>query len=234
MSTPIEPRECLYCNAQFQPRDYYQRDCVPCETQLKADEERRQLEKKLAYIRERIAAQTPHRFVLTDTTHPQFAANAWARIQTWQPTAEKPWLGMVGPTGTCKTRMAHLKAKEWLLWKTTANRIPTFKIVSSFEISEQAMNQFNETGSDKGAARAFLNLIRNCDLLVLDDLGKGRLTPVPAAELFALLDYRYKHDLVTIWTSNSQPEDIAANISEDMGAPFAGRLNDASKIFLMK
>jgi len=238
MNTPLEPRECLSCSTQFQPADCYQYECESCETQRKANEERRKLEKNQTAIREQIEAATPHRFTLTDVAHAQFNAKAWARIQTWRPTAEKPWLGLVGATGTCKTRMARLAGGEWLLRKTTSGRIPTFEFVTSFEISEKIMAQFNETGSDKGDARGFLDRLRRVDLLLIDDLGKGRLTPAPAAELFALVDHRHAHNLITIWTANSTPEEIIANmnkdVSEDMKAPLAGRLNECSQVFILK
>ena len=210
--------------------NYHREFCQPCEELNEKDK----LEKNLATIREQIEAATPHRFRLTDVAHPQFNARAWERIQAWKLSAEKPWLGFVGPTGVCKTRMSWLFAAEWLVRKTTARRIQTFAFVSSFEISEQVMSQFNESGSDKGDARAYLDRLRRVDVLSIDDLGKGRLTPAPAAELFALLDHRYQHNLVTLWTSNSAPEVIAAGLGDDMAAPFAGRLNDASKIFLLK
>ena len=37
-----------------------------------------------------------------------------------------------------------------------------------------------------------------------------------------------------IWTANSTPEEIASCMSEDMAAPFAGRLNDSSRIVRFK
>ena len=64
----------------------------------------------------------------------------------------------------------------------------------------------------------------------VDDLGKGRMTPAVASEFFDVIDHRHKENMPVIWTANSTPEVIAANMTLDMAAPFAGRLNDCSRI----
>jgi len=52
--------------------------------------------------------------------------------------------------------------------------------------------------------------------------------------MFALINHRHCHALQTIWTANSTPEQIASNLAEDMAGPFAGRLNDSSRILRLK
>jgi DNA replication protein DnaC len=83
-------------------------------------------------------------------------------------------------------------------------------------------------------ARAWLDKLRDVDVLLIDDLGKGKLSPAVASEMFALVDHRHVNQLVTIWTSNSAPETIAECMTPDMAAPFAGRINESSQIFHFK
>lgn len=218
--------------------------CPKCHDELYAKREAEQLaeqeakiEDELLRFRNKITAAVPPLFRLTDTAHPRFNARAWEKIRQWTPTAERPFAGLCGGTGGSKTRISYLLASKRL--EDTArdqirdygpgrSRLPTFHFVPSYDLSEMALRQF--TG-DGGNSRSLLDSIRKCDLLLLDDLGKGRLSPAAAAEMFAVIDCRYANLKTTIWTSNSPPEKIFEHLPEDMAAPFAGRLNEASKIY---
>jgi hypothetical protein len=50
-------------------------------------------------------------------------------------------------------------------------------------------------------------------------------------EFFDLIDHRSAHNLLTIWTSNTRPEQFCAAWGEEYGAPGAGRIIEASTIF---
>ena len=136
-------------------------------------------------------------------------------------------------TGRCKTRLAYRYAADELK-RLTAERIPTFEFVASYEIDNAVNHQYGSDFQEKAKARYFLDRLREVDVLLIDDLGKGRLTPAVASELFALIDHRHSHLARTIWTSNSSPESIAAGLPEDMSGPFAGRIIESSKIFTFK
>jgi chromosomal replication initiation ATPase DnaA len=215
--------------------------CVECSAandveieNLRVMEQARKLEAKRQELIREIEAATPPRFRQTDVRHPGFNLAAWQKIQAWTPTDEKPWCGLMGATGACKTRMGYLIAGKYLLDRFTAIGHTNFAFVQSTDISEAIMRSFSDTPLDKHEARAYLDGLRKCDLLLIDDLGKGRLTPAPAAEIFALIDHRHAHNMATIWTSNSTPQQIAATLPEDLGGPLAGRLNECSKIFSLK
>ena len=136
-------------------------------------------------------------------------------------------------TGRCKSRLAYLYA-AMVLERMTDATLPSFAFVASYEISDAVMRQYGNGYQEKDKARNYLERLREVDLLLIDDLGKGRLTPTVAAELFALIDHRHKDMGCTIWTSNSSPETIAAGLPEDMAGPFAGRIIESSKIFNFK
>jgi len=215
--------------------------CPKCSDARNAEIEKRQaqdaadkIERLRKTLLHEIAAATPPRYQQTDVAHQGFNRAAWAKIKTWDRTDAKPWLGMVGPTGACKSRMAYLLASNYLQDTFTNDGGPSFEFVSAFEITEAVMQTFSDNAEVKHQARASLNSLRKCDLLVIDDLGKGRLTPAPAAELFALLDFRHARNRALIWTSNSTPQQIAATLPEDLGGPLAGRLLECSKIYSLK
>lgn len=235
--TTNEMKKCLACDSMFQPSGEWDSICDPCAEKLdeeRAERQRLEIERKiaenLAIIRQRVANATPALFRATDTKHPKFNGTAWAKIKEHRFTANQPWLGLVGTTGRCKSRLAYLFAAQELE-RLTDTTLPSFELIASYEIGELVQRLHGDDWSDKAKARAYLDKLRRVDLILIDDLGKGRATPAVAAELFALIDFRHSHQLRTIWTSNSSPEAIAAGMPEDMAGPFAGRINESSKIF---
>lgn len=177
----------------------------------------------------KIAHETPPRFRATDIKHASFNRKAWSLIRKWNPTDEKPWLFLVGGTGGCKTRMGFLLVRRIILDRANNGRQTTYLFGSSCELSQAALDQF-EKGEAK-EAKAILRKYLHSDLVMIDDLGKGRLTPAVAAEVYSIIDHRHKHNLPTIITANSMPDKIAEAMSMDMASPFAGRINDCSVIY---
>lgn len=225
--------------------------CKPC-FDIEAEEEERGIrERKGRELKEGIdnyialiQGKIPPLFRSTDIDHPRFNRRAWEKLKTWRPTPEKPWLGLIGGTGTCKSRIAYRLAldiaREW----AADGSSPKVVFTPAHEITAATWAQFGGRQHDTRPswdertpaqqARGFLDAVREADLLLIDDLGKGRLSPAVAAELFALIDHRYVNQLPTLWTANSTPEEIAASLTEDMGAPLAGRLNDSSRIIRLQ
>lgn len=190
-----------------------------------------------AMIREKV----PPRFLTTDLEHPKFRAKAWEKIKLWRPTTHKPWLGLISPSGFCKSRMIYMLGEIIAVEMAMEKDHVTAEFMTAQEIKEIAMQQFSGNpvhrdiwdNSPADAARERLASIRKCSILIIDDMSKARLTPAAAEEFFAVIDYRHSHNRTTLWTSNSTPMQIAACLPEDMAAPFAGRLIDCSEIYTL-
>jgi hypothetical protein len=205
------------------------------------DQERRAAEyaERTAAARERagriLSDRIPPRYLATDTSHPAFNRRLWDKVKTWQPTSDKPWLGLIGASGTCKTRVGFLLLREYVMRNIRGDSSGPFEIATAYELATAVRDQYdrkmltlNTTVGEK--ARSFLDRVTNADILLLDDLGKAKATPAVAAELFSIIDQRHARNLPTLWTANSNPEVIAQGMSEDMAGPFAGRLLDCSTI----
>ncbi len=226
------------------PYDYRPDLCPPCserqEAEFQAQQLRAKIEKQAAHAREKAQNKLPRLFHGTDTAHPAFNRSAWSKIKDHKLTMEKPWLGLVGATGLSKSRMAALffiqEADTIVrIWKSNDwRRDPSFVFVTGYRLCELAGIVSTGSFGQKEDARKELERITTSDLLLIDDLGKGRITESVAAVLFALINERYANVERTIWTANSRPEEIAATMNSDTAAPFAGRLNDHSKIFNLK
>ncbi len=236
MDTTPKKTTCYACLREFTSFNRYADICEECDSKRKAED----LERSKKNNRDKILSRLPPLFKATDINHAKFNGKAWSKIKEHKLTEEKPWLGLVGMTGRCKSRLAYLYAREEIirsagLWDNRDREfIPSFEFVTSYQIGEAVLRQYGEDKQAKREAREFLDTIRATEVLLVDDIGKGRLTPAVAGELFALVDHRHANLLRTIWTSNTDPEVIAEGLTEDMAGPFAGRLIDSSTIFTFK
>jgi DNA replication protein DnaC len=155
----------------------------------------------------------PSAFMDSDVTR---FPNSIRHLHTWTATDHRG-LGIVGAVGTCKSRLAayilnrHVAAGKLCLW-LPANMVGTLA-------TEQY--QSDENG-DK--ARQTLRRAKKCELLVIDDLGKGRSTGIVDETMFAIIDGRTQNELPTIWTANGGADFIIATFAIDMGMALARRL----------
>ncbi|MGC4017653.1 MAG: ATP-binding protein [Luteolibacter sp.] len=214
-----------------------QRKCDACEDRER--EERLAGEaRQAALLQERLRGERsalsqaviPERYRMSDVTHPTFNVRLWTGLQSWQPTKDKPWLGIIGGTGMCKTRCATLLLDAAILAGTS--RHPAF--LTSYQLTRATQNQFSENKGEAAAAREQLASTRESDWLVLDDLGKARHTPAVAAALFAILDDRHARNAVTLWTANSTPGEFTRDMSPDIAGPICGRLLECSEVFRLR
>lgn len=226
---------CLKCHKDFQwteqlHNEHYPRHCSACAAKTIEEHNQKALEK----LTSDIIAATPLRFRQTDSNHPLFNRPLWQRIHDWDPTDERPWLGIVGPTGTSKTRCILLRLGTLLkgMFEPTKHpeklpNIPKFKVISAYRFGEAVAAKATDIKDD---AMEWLHQLRTADVLVIDDLGKQRNTQAVSAELFALIDHRHAHNLPLLWTANTLPERIASGIPEDLATPLVGRLRECSLI----
>ena len=131
---------------------------------------------------------------------------------------------------------------ETIIKEMAATSTPSFMFETSNEIKEAVMAKFSKSGAARdlwddppaNSARAYIKKLHDCDLLLIDDLGKARMTPAVAEEMFGLINSRHDYNRPLIWSANSTPEQIAASLPEDMAGPFAGRLHECSTIYQLK
>jgi DNA replication protein DnaC len=67
-------------------------------------------------------------------------------------------------------------------------------------------------------------------VLLLDDLGKAKMTERSELELFDLLEHRSSHALPIFWTANAEKGALKQMLSPDRGEPILRRLSEFTKI----
>ncbi len=209
--------------------------CPDCQAKKEAEQEAERIKAEEAARQERmdrassrIATITPDRFRRTSKTHPTFNIELWKRVAAWQPTPEKPWLGLVGATGTSKSRCGFLRLREAALSGANEGRPVSIEAVTGYKFGPLVLDQFQQ-GSDGGAGER-LHTLKSADWLVFDEIGKTRSSPAILAEFFGLIDHRHAHNRPMVWTSNTAPEVFAAGYGDEYAEPLAGRIVECSTI----
>lgn len=130
-------------------------------------------------------------------------------------------LRLVGPSGKCKTRFAYsLLGREFKDGRKVASIMH-----GEFRAKVSALGAVS---SEK--AFDFTSMLAGVDILLLDDLGKGRATPAAEEAFYFLIDSRVKACRPTLYTMNTDLETFLAGCSEEYRQPLLRRIEDKTKL----
>jgi hypothetical protein len=149
---------------------------------------------------------------------------AWARGE-WSSGSREPrrlFLGITGPSGLCKTRIAALMAKR-LIWD--GMRVLW---LNSSRFQWACQHQFDD--ASKAEANTWLRRYRAASWLVFDDIGSLKSSEIVADELYSLLEHRTSLEMPMIWTSNETIEEMLPKLSEKPRARILSRLDGFSNV----
>lgn len=119
---------------------------------------------------------------------------------------------MLGPTGTGKTYQAYAAIRE----------LAITGVVARWEVTT-APDMYASLRPRHGVdSEAEFRRYRSAAVLLVDDLGASKVTEFTEEVNFRLIDWRYKHHLPTLFTSNALPKDLA----DRLGARVASRLRE--------
>jgi DNA replication protein DnaC len=79
------------------------------------------------------------------------------------------------------------------------------------ELLDNMRGAYNDPGRD---IDEWMDSVKNADLLLLDDLGAERANAWVRERIFVIVNHRYREELPTIFTSNTGPRDLAAQLGE--------------------
>ena len=66
--------------------------------------------------------------------------------------------------------------------------------------------------NDSGGSRCFMDRIKRCNALILDDLGAEKSSDWVQEKLFEIIDYRYNENLPLIITTNCVPNELKEKV----------------------
>jgi DNA replication protein DnaC len=188
----------------------------------KREQKRKRREKLWGELQERIGPELQE----LDPEHPDFDRAAYEKAQLWDgfqyfdahkkryfPTEEEKEKGdweslgvnslyLHGPAGCGKTRIAVF------ICRRECDNFEFVEFITEKELMDAVAAMANPA-TREASAELFARLSEG-ELLFFDDLGTASLTEARYSRLFELVDYRWKHRLRTVWTSNKSPKRIGA------------------------
>ena len=127
-------------------------------------------------------------------------------LEDWEENREgggtlllRPGRGRKDPPCCCRNERDHPQKAGALAFVT----VP--------ELLDNLRGAYNDPGRD---IDEWMDSVKNADLLLLDDLGAERANEWVRERIFVIVNHRYREELPTIFTSNTGPKDLAAQLGE--------------------
>ena len=130
-----------------------------------------------------------------------------------EPYADRLVLCLAGPTGAGKTRTACALAARYFI-----ERSAEFTFITWSEFVSQSTENARDSSESRLVAR-----LADTPVLIIDDLGSGRATPVTGSVLTALIKRRIGEGRVTILTSQYSMTDALSGVAKKQDAEAISR-----------
>jgi DNA replication protein DnaC len=190
-----------------------QRYCHPCVAQHEAQQALERQQREAARLAEAWERLCPPLYRDTNPARLTCGSQAKAAVLGWEFGPQGLLIG--GPPRTGKTRLAYL-----LLSRLHHQDRRKVAAVTATTFTHQIGALFGEGG---GRGEAFVDRLTEAEVLLFDDVGKGRLTDRVEAEFFHLIEERCAHLRPTILTTNLNGEAFRAVWSPDRAEPLLAR-----------
>lgn len=148
----------------------------------------------------------------TGATPYNIDAQAMARVKSWRPNGAKG-LAICGPAGSGKTLAA------WSLFRELEREGCSPKMLTAIQLGRILSEAARDIHD--------VSWLYNCRVLMIDDLGKEKLTPSMAALFWEVLDKRYGMGRPIILTTRFNGQELQARFGEQyLGEDIRRRLNE--------
>jgi hypothetical protein len=225
----MKTKTCIKCAANFDYEPVFVEDreifeptfCDSCIQNQEKEAQRAAQEQHDAFLLRVWESICPREYRETDETRLRPAYRH--AISRWR--FGRKGVGIPGIPGTGKTRTAFL-----LLKKSHFEHGKACYAVSAKRLAKVAIDQFDRQEDVRLAARTTLHRAHAADVLLIDDLGKGTMSERAEEEFYGILEERTSHHRPTIWTANSNGNELLAKFSADRGEAILRRLTEFSEI----
>lgn len=203
--------------------------CPECSERANEEYDKKERERKALEVWRECVPET---YRNTDIAHPDYIAQtttvriaqSWLRGEVINGQEKMLFLGLVGKSGYCKSRIIAQLCKR-LIWQ---GKHITWMNSARFQWCAQ--NQFSDESSKE--AKKWLKRCITTANLVFDDIGSLKATEAVSDSLYAILEHRTANGLPVMWTSNESESEmlVGGKISEKARERSISRLVGFSNI----
>jgi DNA replication protein DnaC len=154
---------------------------------------------------------------------PQAISGHLDTVFSWHPDSPKG-IGFLGRSRTGKSRVLFELGRR--LFIRGQDVYPT----SGIEFAEKVAGQVN----DRDGFESYMQRLKNCKILILDDADKARMTEAVEASYYGMLEYRRRFQRPILVSVNSTGKEMAQNATQNRGEPIVNRLRDLCEIIELK
>lgn len=218
----------LYLPAMIGGREMFvPRECDRCK-EARRSQERLEVERVAKSERQRkweAGLIVPLAYARTEAEFPTMNRALLEGLLRWRPDGEdRKGIGLWGESGLRKTRMLALVLKKAHMEGWRCNYVLATRLSGAFQV------MFGK-GDECDQARYVIRKARECDVLLLDDMGKEQFTPHVQSQMFDLIEQRTAGGKRLLWTSNFAGQELARRLDPDKGGPLVRRLEDFCHVY---
>jgi len=226
--TTIKSKTCTSCGSTFDAEDIFMGErllwsittCDPCNEKEVAAQEEQERKKRLEARKTQFWCDVPPLYQGTDKS--QLQGQLVAVIDAWEYGTKG--IGFIGKSGAGKTRAAVL------LLQRIAMDGKSICFMKSVKLTKYAADKFSDDKYEAEIAKEKIRQAYRSKLLLIDDIGKGRLSPTAEELLFDIIDERTERGLPIIWTSNSGAKALREMLSQDRADALIRRLAEFTTV----
>ena len=165
----------------------------------------------------------PALYADTDIGHNTFNLSLWKSVEDWD-GKDGMGLGLVGPSGSSKTRISYL------LLEKSCMESRTIAAVTAREFVKLSQGQFRNNG-ENGFHRK-LKGWESASLLLVDGLDRvTNWSERTEGDLAGLLEYRHERRRPVIWATNAPSEHLWSRLPRGRQSPVATTLTQSTRIW---
>ena len=216
--------KCGDCEKDFGPDESeWPTICQDCGEEQRRSNANSQYGETLERNRERWNGIVPPLYADTDIGHTTFNLPLWKSVEDWSPR-DGMGLGLVGPSGSSKTRISYL------LLEKSCMESRTIAAVTAREFVKLSQGQFRNNG-ENGFHRK-LKGWESASLLLVDGLDRvANWSERTEGDLAGLLECRHERKRAVIWTTNAPSEHLWSRFPRGRQSPVATTLIQSTRIW---
>ena len=167
----------------------------------------------------RFDREVPVDYADTDPAHRGLHPLLVTAAQAWRVDGGKG-LGFSGPSGHGKTRLLCLALRR------AEEAGASIAFCSALKLAALASDQFHDEARRRDTAEQRLRYLFGCRVLLLDDLGKEKLTERTASVLTGLIEEHTSKCRPLLWSSQYNSAELIARLGDDRGKAIVRRLRE--------